>query len=221
MAEYNRSSLGSVAIGVYGRWFLDKPAGDPMCVPLLGRVIGAPLLYVTSCVTSGPQMLYIAVRGDALPRWLYAVSRRTRVPVCDVWTAAISAFVLGTPICRGSTEFYAVTSFTAASLFIMYVPPTFPRLIHHRAFRPAAWRPRHPHLIGWIGSGYVGITTVITLLPQTYPFVTLKTFTWPVVALVAVLLLVAGYYALRGRNQYQAAERFSIDEIEQLEASVV
>lgn len=216
----NPAAEASSGLGAVAQIFLDA-LPHSLALALLVWVILAQLLCVMSCITSGSRMFYSAARDDALPKWLHAVSRRTRVPVRGVWTMAIGAFVLGTPIYLGVTQFYAVTSFTATSLFIVYIAPTFLRLIHHRDFRPAAWRLRHPRLVGWIGLGYVCMATVITLLPQTYPFMTLKTFNWAPVALVLVVLVVLGYYAARGRTQYRGPKQFSREEIEQLETSVV
>lgn len=216
----NPSVEAGSGLGAVAQIFLDALPRS-LALALLVWVILAQLLCVMSCITSGSRMFYSAARDDALPRWLHAVSRRTRVPVRGVWTMAAGAFLLGTPIYLGTTEFYAVTSFTATSLFIVYIAPTFLRLIHHRDFQPAAWRLRRPRLIGWAGFGYVCLATVITLLPQTYPFLTLKTFNWAPVALVAVVLLVLGYYALHGRTQYRAAKRFTAEEIERLETGVV
>ena len=128
-------------------------------------------------------------------RYCAGCTPSAEAPVCwyKAWgTMTIGAFVLGTPIYPAATTFYAVTSFTAASLFIVYTAPTYLRLIHYRDFRPAAWRVRHRRLIGWIGFGYACIAAVVALLPQTYVLVTLKTFNWAVVAHVAVVLLALG-----------------------------
>jgi amino acid transporter len=216
----NSNAEAGSGLGAVAQIFLDALPRS-VAVALLVWVILAQLLCVMSCITSGSRMFYSAARDDALPRWLHAVSRRTRVPVRGVWTMAAGAFLFGTPIYLGATQFYAVTSFTATSLFIVYIAPTFLRLIHHRDFRPAAWRLKHPRIVGWVGFGYVCLATVVTLLPQTYPFLSLKSFNWAPVALIAVVLLVLGYYALRGRTQFRAAKQFTAEEIEQLEASVV
>jgi amino acid transporter len=216
----NPTNEANSGLGAVAQIFLDALPRS-MALALLIWVILAQLLCVMSCITSGSRMFYSAARDDALPKWLHAVSRRTRVPVRGVWTMAIGSFVLGAPIYLGTTQFYAVTSFTATSLFIVYIVPTFLRLIHHRDFRPAAWRLRHPRLVGWIGFGYVCVAAVITLLPQTYPFMTLKTFNWAPVVLIAVVLVVLGYYAARGRKQYHGPKQFTPEEIERLETSVV
>ncbi len=216
----NPTAEASSGLGAVAQIFFDAlPHGTALA--LLIWVILAQLLCVMSCITSGSRMFYSAARDDALPKWLHTVGRRTRVPVRGVWTMALGAFVLGTPIYLGTAQFYAVTSFTATSLFIVYITPTFLRLIHHRDFHPAAWRLRYPRTVGWVGFGYVCLATVITLLPQTYPFMTLKTFNWAPVALVLVVLLVLGYYAARGRKQYRGPKQFSREEIERLETSVV
>ncbi len=216
----NPSDEANSGLGAVAQIFLDALPRS-LALTLLVWVILAQLLCVMSCITSGSRMFYSAARDDALPKWLHAVSRRTRVPVRGVWTMAAGSFVLGAPIYLGTTQFYAVTSFTATSLFIVYIVPTFLRLIHHRDFRPAAWRLRHPRLIGWIGFCYVCVAAVITLLPQSYPFMTLKSFNWAPVALVAVVLLVLVYFAVRGRTQYHGPKQFTREEIEQLETSVI
>jgi len=156
---------------------------------LLLIVIGAQLFCGMSSVTANSRMIYAFSRDGALPAsaFWHRVNHRTRTPTNAVWLAAAGAFVLGLPYLWNSTAYYAVTSIAVIGLYIAYVMPTFLRLRQGDDFVRGPWHlGRWSKPIGTIAVVWVGVITILFMLPQLSP-VTAASFNYTPVAVVVVL----------------------------------
>jgi amino acid permease (GABA permease) len=168
--------------------FIDA-AGSVTGRLLLLIVIGAQLFCGMSSVTANSRMIYAFSRDGALPfsSFWHRVNHRTRTPTNAIWLAAGFAFVLGLPYLWNSTAYAAVTSIAVIGLYIAYVMPTFLRLRRGEHFVRGPWHlGRWSKPIGWIAVVWVGIITILFMLPQVWP-VHWANFNYTVVAVAVVL----------------------------------
>jgi amino acid transporter len=168
--------------------FIDA-AGSVTGRLLLLIVIGAQLFCGMSSVTANSRMIYAFSRDGALPfsSFWHRVNRRTRTPTNAIWLAAGFAFVLGLPYLWNYAAYAAVTSIAVIGLYIAYVMPTFLRLRRGEHFVRGPWHlGRWSKPIGWIAVVWVGIITILFMLPQVWP-VTWADFNYTVVAVAVVL----------------------------------
>ncbi len=211
-----RGIVMSIVVSLFAGWVLligltfaiqnySKELGSPTGVPpaqifidaagsvtgrlLLLIVIGAQLFCGMSSVTANSRMIYAFSRDGALPfsSFWHRVNKRTRTPTNAIWLAAGFAFVLGLPYLWNSTAYAAVTSIAVIGLYIAYVMPTFLRLRRGEHFVRGPWHlGRWSHVVGWIAVIWVGIITILFMLPDVWP-VHPGNFNYTVVAVVVVL----------------------------------
>jgi amino acid transporter len=171
---------------------------------LLLVVIGAQLFCGMASVTANSRMIYAFSRDGALPfsRVWHTVSPRTRTPVAAVWLAAGGALALGLPYLINVTAYAAVTSIAVIGLYIAYVIPTLLRLRKGDAFERGPWHlGRFSRAVGVVAVGWVGVITVLFMLPQVSP-VTAETFNYAPVAVLVVLGFAATWWAVSARHWF-------------------
>jgi amino acid transporter len=152
-------------------------------------------------------MIYAFSRDGALPfsRVWHTVSPRTRTPVAAVWLAAGGALALGLPYLINVTAYAAVTSIAVIGLYIAYVIPTLLRLRKGDAFERGPWHlGRWSRAIGVVAVGWVGVITVLFMLPQVSP-VTPETFNYAPVAVLVVLGFAATWWVASARHWFLRA----------------
>ncbi|HEY2641971.1 MAG TPA: amino acid permease [Streptosporangiaceae bacterium] len=193
----------SVAAVPPAQIFLDAlgPTGAKL---LLLIVIGAQLFCGMSSVTANSRMIYAFSRDGALPgsRIWHKVNHRTRTPTNAIWLAAGGALILGLPYLWNGTAYAAVTSIAVIGLYIAYVLPTFLRLRQGAAFQRGPWHlGQWSYLIGWIAVVWVGIITILFMLPTLNP-IHWNNFNYTVVAVAAVLGFAWIYWAVSAKNWF-------------------
>src|SRR2546421_3177431 len=163
--------------------------GDTGAKLLLLVAIGAQLFCGMSSVTANSRMIYAFSRDGALPAsdFWHRVNKRTRTPTNAIWLAAAGAFILGLPYLWNSAAYAAVTSIAVIGLYIAYVLPTFLRLRLGDNFQRGPWHlGRWSKPVGIIAVTWVGIITILFMLPQASP-ITWATFNYAVVAVAVVV----------------------------------
>ena len=171
---------------------------------LLVVVIVAQLFCGMSSVTANSRMIYAFSRDGALPgsKFWHQVNPRTRTPNNAIWLAAAGALILGLPYLWNSTAYAAVTSIAVIGLYVAYVLPTFLRLRLGSAFQRGPWHlGRWSRPIGIVSVAWVVIITILFMLPTASP-ITLKTFNYTVVAVVAVLGFAGICWAVSARKWF-------------------
>jgi len=171
---------------------------------LLLIAIGAQLFCGMSSVTANSRMIYAFSRDGALPgsAFWHRVNKRTRTPTNAIWLAAGFAFVLGLPYLKNYTAYAAVTSIAVIGLYIAYVLPTFLRLRQGETFQRGPWHlGRWSYLVGWTAVIWVGIITILFMLPQASP-ITWLTFNYAVVAVAVVLGFAWIYWLVSAKNWF-------------------
>jgi amino acid transporter len=171
---------------------------------LLLVVIGAQLFCGMASVTANSRMIYAFSRDGALPfsRVWHTVSPRTRTPVAAVWLAAAGALVLGLPYLINYTAYAAVTSVAVIGLYIAYVVPTLLRLLKGDDFERGPWHlGRWSRPIGIVAVTWVGIITILFMLPQVSP-VTGESFNYAPVAVLVVLGFATAWWLASARHWF-------------------
>ncbi|BBC34469.1 Amino acid permease [Streptomyces graminofaciens] len=171
---------------------------------LLLVIIGAQLFCGMASVTANSRMIYAFSRDGALPlsRVWHTVSPRTRTPVAAVWLAAGAALVLGLPYLINVTAYAAVTSIAVIGLYIAYVIPTLLRLRKGEAFERGPWHlGRWSRVVGLVSVVWVGVITVLFMLPQLAP-VTWENFNYAPLAVLVVLGFAAGWWRVSARHWF-------------------
>ena len=172
---------------------------------LLLIAIGAQLFCGMSSVTANSRMIYAFSRDGALPAssFWHRVNKRTRTPTNAVWLAAGGAFVLGLPYLWNTTAYAAVTSIAVIGLYIAYVLPTFLRLRQGDNFQRGPWHlGRWSKIVGTIAVVWVGIITILFMLPQVSP-VTTTTFNYTPVAVLVVLGFAGIWWLVSARRWFK------------------
>jgi len=171
---------------------------------LLLIAIGAQLFCGMASVTANSRMIYAFSRDGALPAsdlW-HRINPTTRTPTNGVWLASGGAFVLGLPYLFNATAYAAVTSIAVIGLYIAYVIPTFLRLRQGEAFVRGPWHlGRFSRPIGIVAVTWVVFITILFMLPQASP-VTLKTFNYAPVAVLAVLGFAGTWWLVSARRWF-------------------
>ena len=171
---------------------------------LLVIVIVAQLFCGMSSVTANSRMIYAFSRDGALPgsAFWHRINKRTRTPTNAIWLAAIGAFILGVPYLWNVTAYAAVTSIAVIGLYIAYVIPTFLRRRQGEAFQRGPWHlGRWSALVGWTAVIWVGLITILFMLPQRYP-VDRNTFNYAPVAVVVVLGFAGIWWLVSARKWF-------------------
>ncbi|MFD4896482.1 amino acid permease [Streptomyces sp. NPDC058411] len=195
---------------------LNSPTGAPPAQILLDAlgattgkllllvVIGAQLFCGMASVTANSRMIYAFSRDGALPfsRVWHTVSPRTRTPVAAVWLAALGALALGLPYLINVTAYAAVTSIAVIGLYIAYVIPTLLRLLRGDDFVRGPWHlGRWSRPVGLIAVTWVGVITVLFMLPQVSP-VTWESFNYAPLAVLVVLGFAAVWWFVSARHWF-------------------
>lgn len=212
----------SSAYGVAPAQILKDALPGTLSTVLIVWIIIAQLLCVMSCLTASPRMGYAIGRDRAVPfsGLLYSVGRN-RVPVKALALVVVGSFVIGLPARWSLTLFFAVTSVSAAALFVSYAIPIYLSLRRGAEFQPGPWDLARPRLVGGIALGYIAVAGVLICLPTTRDFLHPATFNWTPVALLAALAGVSAWYWLGGRNTYQGPVSYgSPDELAAMEADL-
>src|SRR6266508_1249464 len=150
-------------------------------------------------------MSYDCSRGGAMAasgrfRHFY---RGTGMPTNTIWSAAVGAFLLGLPYLYSPTAYFAVTSIAVIGLYIAYAMPVFLRLRAGESFRRGPWHlGRWSYVVGWIAVGWVIFIAVLFSLPQYSP-ITIDTFNYAPVAVVAVLLFAGVWWMVSARKWFK------------------
>jgi amino acid permease (GABA permease) len=171
---------------------------------LLLIAIGAQLFCGMSSVTANSRMIYAFSRDGALPgsAFWHRVNKRTRTPTNAIWLAAGFAFILGLPYLKNYTAYAAVTSIAVIGLYIAYVLPTFLRLRQGEDFQRGPWHlGRWSYIVGWIAVTWVGIITILFMLPQASPITSLS-FNYAPIAVAVVLGFAWIYWAVSAKNWF-------------------
>jgi amino acid permease (GABA permease) len=171
---------------------------------LLLIAIGAQLFCGMSSVTANSRMIYAFSRDGALPAsgFWHRVNHRTRTPTNAIWLAAVGALILGLPYLWNNYAYAAVTSIAVIGLYIAYVLPTFLRLRQGSSFRRGPWHlGQWSRPVGIIAVTWVVFITILFMLPTASP-VTLKSFNYTIVAVLAVLGFAGIWWLVSARNWF-------------------
>lgn len=201
------------AYGVAPAQILKDALPGALSTVLIAWIIIAQLLCVMSCFTASPRMGFAIARDRAVPfsTWLYKVNHN-RVPTRALALAVIGSFVIGLPAYWSLTLFFAVTSVSAAALFVSYAIPIYLSVRRGSKFKPGPWNLRRPGLIGWTAIAYIAVATLLICLPTTRNFMHPATFNWTFVALVGALIGVSFWYWLGGRKTYTGPVNYGTPE---------
>ncbi|MFE4514698.1 amino acid permease [Kitasatospora sp. NPDC056783] len=200
---------------------LNSPAGVPpaqIFIDALGTtgaktllvvVIVAQLFCGNAETAASARMVFAFSRDGALPAsalWS-RVSERTGSPVAGVWLSVGAAAVLALPSLYSTTAYGAVTAVNVVGMTPAYAVPIYLRLRRGRTFRPGPWNlGRRGPLVGWIAVGWVAVVSVLVCLPQSFP-VTVDTFNYAPVALLAVMVLAWAWWLKAGRSYAPPVQR--------------
>ncbi len=163
---------------------------------LLLIVIGAQFFCGMSSVTANSRMIYAFSRDGAMPfsDFWHKINRRTRTPTDSIWFGAVGAFILGLPYLYSPVAYFAVTSIAVIGLYIAYAIPVYLRLRAGASFQRGPWHlGRWSYLVGWIAVIWVIFISILFMLPQYSP-VTIDTFNYAPVAVIAVILFAGIWY---------------------------
>jgi amino acid permease (GABA permease) len=202
-----------------------SPTGVPpvqIWMDAIGRHGGEWLLVVAmvaqaycgmASVTANSRMIYAFSRDGAIPgsKFWHHINPRTRTPSRSIYFAVVFAFILAIPSMWSSVAYGAVISIAVIGLYIAYVIPTLLRRLAGDTFRRGPWHlGRWSAVIGWVGIVWVGIITVLFVLPTASP-ITWHNFNYTIVA-VGVVLLYAGIFWLVSARKWFTGPRAQGDE---------
>ena len=194
-----------------------------LAVTLIVWIILGQIMCTISCVDAGSRMVVGAAREHALVanEYLHHFNRRTQVPLRAVWVMAIGSFVFCVPAYWGLPWFYGVTAYAAVALFLVYVTPTFLRLIHPDRFTPGEFKLKHPYLVGWTAVGSILIASIAASLPTQRHYLHWNTMNWTLPGVVLLVVLVGIGYLLRGRTHYHGPQQHvTAEQLAELEANL-
>jgi len=123
----------------------------------------------------------------------------------------VFAFILAIPSMWSSVAYGAVISISVIGLYIAYVTPTLLRRLAGNTINPGPWHlGRWSTLVGWVGIAWVGIITVLFVLPTASP-ITWHNFNYTIVA-VGVVFAYAGIFWLVSARKWFTGPRAQGDE---------
>ncbi|MCX4976467.1 amino acid permease [Streptomyces sp. NBC_00620] len=179
--------------------------GTGVAKGLLLVVIGAQFFCGNAETAAASRMAYAFSRDKALPfssTWR-RVSHRTRTPIPAVWLCVGAALVLAVPSLYSPTAYAAVTAINVIGITPAYAIPVYLRLRAGDRFQPGPWSlGRWSKPLGWISVVYVTVLTVVFCLPQASP-ITVESFNYAGVTLIAVLLLAWVMWITQGKRNYK------------------
>ncbi|MGW7261091.1 amino acid permease [Streptomyces sp. NPDC054834] len=172
---------------------------------LLLVVIVAQLFCGSAETAAASRMLFAFSRDGAVPfaaTWRH-VSPRTKTPVAAVWLSVGCALVLAAPSLYSPTAYAAVTAINVIGITPAYAIPVLLRLRAGARFQPGPWHlGRFSKPIGFMAVAWVGFVTVLFCAPQVSP-ITITSFNYAGVALLAVLALAWLLWITKGRRTYR------------------
>jgi amino acid transporter len=163
-------------------------------------------------VTANSRMSYAFSRDGALPgsRIWRKVNPRTGTPTNSIWLCVACSTLLVVPSLWNTTAYAAATSIAVIGLYIAYVAPVFLRL-RNPDFRPGPWNlGRWSGLVGWTAIVWVGIITVLFVLPTASP-IKWSNFNYTIVA-VGVVALAAWLSWIFSAKHWFTGPRHNVDE---------
>jgi amino acid transporter len=188
---------------------------------LLLVVIVAQLFCGNAEVAAASRMVFAFSRDGALPfssQWR-RVSSRTGTPSSAVVLTVVAAAALAFPALFSKAAYSAVTAIAVIGVTPAYAIPIFLRLRNKKRFQQGAWNlGRWGVPIGWIAVTWVVFVTVLFCLPQSTP-VTIDSFNYAPLALIAVLALATVWWAVAGRRAYTTPTYSAGDDRELAEMS--
>ncbi|WP_309237829.1 amino acid permease [Streptomyces albidus (ex Kaewkla and Franco 2022)] len=171
---------------------------------LLLIVIVAQLFCGNAEVAAASRMVFAFSRDGALPfssQWR-RVSTRTGTPSSAVLLTVAAAALLAFPALFSKAAYSAVTAIAVIGVTPAYAIPIFLRLRNKERFQQGKWNlGRWGVPIGWIAVIWVVFVTMLFCLPQSSP-VTIDSFNYAPLALIAVLALATFWWAVAGRRAY-------------------
>ena len=183
--------------------FLDALNNPTMAKFLLFIVCGAQFFCGMASVTANSRMSYAFSRDNAIPgSKLWAkVNPRTGTPTNSIWLCVGGAIVLALPALFNTTAYLAVTSVAVIGLYIAYVTPVFLRRLN-KSFTPGPWHlGKWSPVIGWIAVVWVIFICILFVLPPVFP-ITIDTFNYAPIAVVAVFILATVLWFTRGKKTF-------------------
>jgi amino acid permease (GABA permease) len=198
---------------------LASPTGVPpaqIFINAIGRHGGELLLLIAivaqgfcgmASITANSRVIYAFSRDGAIPghNFWHRINPRTRTPTNSIWFAAVFAFLLALPYIWSPVAYGAITSIAVIGLYLAYVTPTLLRRLAGSSFTVGPWNlGKWSPIIGWVGIIWVGIITILFMLPEIGPFnsISWSTFNYAPIAVGVVLLYAGGYWLLSARNWF-------------------
>ena len=155
-------------------------------------------------VTANSRMSYAFSRDHALPgyRMWAKVNPRTGTPTNSIWLCVCLSALLVVPSLWSVTAYLAVTSIAVIGLYIAYVTPVLLRRLRGDDFAMGAWNlGKWSPVIGWIAIVWVAFIVVLFMLPPASP-ITVDTFNYAPIAVIAVLAFSTATWFLGGRKHF-------------------
>lgn len=177
-----------------------------------GRITGVLLLLICAIaqffcgmasVTANSRMSYAFSRDHALPgSQLWArVNPGTGTPTNSIWLCVVLSTLLVVPSLWSFTAYLAVTSIAVIGLYVAYVTPVFLRR-RRDDFPVGAWNlGKWSAVIGWIAIVWVGFIVILFMLPPANP-ITIDTFNYAPIAVLAVLIFATVTWFAGGKNHF-------------------
>jgi len=195
---------------------LASPTGVPpvqIWIDAISRHGGEYLLVVAmvaqaycgmASVTANSRMIYAFSRDGAIPgsKFWHHINPRTRTPSRSIYFAVVFAFLLGLPFLWSAVAYGAVISIAVIGLYIAYVIPTFLRRLAGDTFERGPWHlGKWSPIIGWVGIIWVGIITVLFVLPTASP-ITWHNFNYTPIAVGVVFLYATIFWFVSARKWF-------------------
>jgi len=183
-------------------------------IDAIGRRGGEWLLLVAlvaqaycgmASVTANSRMIYAFSRDGAIPgsKFWHHINPRTRTPTRSIYFAVVFAFILAIPSMWSGVAYGAVISIAVIGLYIAYVIPTLLRRLAGSSFTPGPWNlGKWSPLVGWIGVVWVGIITVLFVLPVASP-ITWHNFNYTIVAVGVVFIYITVFWFVSARKWFK------------------
>ncbi|MGD3109487.1 amino acid permease [Streptomyces sp. YGL11-2] len=174
--------------------------GPEAAKALLLVVIVAQLFCGTAGTAACSRMIFAFSRDRALPGSHLWQRVSDGTPKTAVWLSVGAAAVLVAPSLYSATAYGAVTAINVIGITPAYAIPIFLRIKNRRRFEPGPWNlGRWGIPIGVVAVAWVAFVTVLFCLPQHAP-ITLGTFNYAPIALVAVLAAATLWWWLAKRT---------------------
>ena len=182
--------------------FIDA-AGRPLGLMLLLICAVAQFFCGMACVTSSSRMSFAFSRDNALPgsRLWAKVNPKTGTPTNSIWLVVAGAALLAAPSLVSTTAYLAVTSIAVIGLYLAYITPVFLRRLNPD-FVQGRWNlGRYSAIVGWVAVAWVAFIVILFMLPPANP-ITIDTFNYAPVAVLAVVVFAIGSWFVGGKKHF-------------------